>query len=623
MTDPTRRQVWKHSEDVRAWIDRTRARMITFRQERPPEVADALDEALEELQVSNEELRTQCDELADATTQLDAQRRRFQELFDTAPDAYIVTDQAGLITEANRAACRLLGVPIAALLRTPLPVHIAPAERQAFRAQLVRIARLEPLSEWETTVHRHRSAEVPVAITASALVQAGSDALELRWLIRDIHERKRAEANERQLQWEHAARLASEAAEQRANFLAKVSATLGTVLDARAMEQRIAEVAVTGVADYCLVDILHYDGTIQRRAAAHADPERADLMRQLMRHVPRAQASHGAAVVIRTGSTEVETPAIDGFSSADAPAELLKPLSPRLQIIVPLRARGRVLGALTLGIGDGEITTNPITFALAFADRAALALDNANLLEEVGAAKNIAERANEAKAQFLATLSHEFRTPLTAVIGYTELLLSGVPEPLPDGLRAYVERIRACGSHQLKLVEQILDYARLESGTERPVLSTVDVCAVARAAADLVRPEVEATDVTIRIECPENGLHASTDEAKLRQVLGNLVANAVKFTPAGEIAIAVEQAGDDAVFRISDTGIGIPPEQLGRIFDRFWQGPDFRGRGRGAGLGLSIAHQLVDLLGGEIGVESQPGHGTTFTVRMPLHTGPS
>ena len=617
MSDLTRRRVWQHSEDVREWIDRTRARMGSFETESPLQAAAALERALDELHVSNEELRSQSDELLDLAEQLDSERQRYQQLFDAAPDAYLVTDRAGLILEANRAAGHLLGVPAAALVRTPLTVFIAPSEQAAFRAQLTRVARSEPIAERETTVQPRGQEAIAVAITASMRSKPGSQQVEVRWLVRDVSDRKRAEANARQLQWEHAARLASEAAERRANFLAQASASLGMVLGVSAVEQRIAELAVSGLVDYCVLDVLHDDGTIRRRAAVHANPARDELMRRLLEHVLRPDAAHGVARVIRTGGTEVETPATDGFASHDGPADIFEQLAPRLQVIVPLRARGRVLGALTLGIGEGEIWgTNPLAFAESFADRAALALDNAGLLEEVVTARDLAERANESKAQFLATLSHEFRTPLTAVIGYSELLLAGVPEKLPDRLAVYVDRIRASASHQLALVEQILDYARLEGGSQHVQLGPVDFYTVAREAADLVRPDAAAVGFPVRVECAQDSVRGYTDEGKLRQILGNLLANAVQFTKAGEVRVEIAESGDGAVFQVSDTGPGVPADQLARIFDRFWQASP--GRGRGVGLGLNITRQLVLLLGGEIGVKSTVGQGTTFTVRIPL-----
>jgi PAS domain S-box-containing protein len=621
MDTRARARAWQNAEAVREWINETRSRLglVDARPESPP-LADDLEAAFEELQVSQEELRAQGDELAEAAVLLEQERRRYHELFDSAPDAYIVTNLAGSIHEVNRAAARLLGAPQAAIVGVPLPVFIAPDERHTFRTQLTRLARLEHVPEWETRIHSKTGADVPIAITASALDDPDAEEAEVRWLMRDITDRKRAEAQARQLQWEHAARVASEAAERRASFLAQASASLSTVLGVSGVAERIAELAVAGIAEYCIVDLADGGDGFRRVAAAHADESRRAVVQRLLEYAPSTNRGSRVADVLRTGRSEVETPATDGFTGvAGEAADVMEQLAPRLQFTVPLRARGRTIGVVTVGVGETEAwETNPLAFAESFADRAAVALDNALLLEEMVAARDLAQRANEAKAQFLATLSHEFRTPLTAVIGYSELLTANVTDPLPERLRTYVERIRASAAHQLSLVEQILDYASLEGGVQQVHFCELDFCEVARAAADLVRPEVRAAGLRFALCAPDAPLHGASDEAKLRQVLSNLLSNAIQFTERGEIRLDVSSAGGRVIFSVSDTGIGIPADQLPRVFDRFWRADSaVNQRRRGVGLGLNITRQLVLLLGGEITVKSQQGAGTTFTVRIP------
>ena len=230
-----------------------------------------------------------------------------------------------------------------------------------------------------------------------------------------------------------------------------------------------------------------------------------------------------------------------------------------------------------------------------------------------------AEAANRAKAEFMATMSHELRTPLNAIIGYTELMRSGIPAPLPDAAVRQVERIDGAARHQLALVEEILSFARLASGRETVDWDSGDLGEIAREAADFIIPLAEQKGLALRVETPDQPLRLRTDPGKLRQILGNLLSNAVKFTNRGEVRVAVEHEGTRARIRVGDTGVGIAPEHCKKIFDPFWQVHQGTTReAPGTGLGLTIARRSAELLGGIISVQSSPGEGSVFTVDLPL-----
>jgi signal transduction histidine kinase len=227
--------------------------------------------------------------------------------------------------------------------------------------------------------------------------------------------------------------------------------------------------------------------------------------------------------------------------------------------------------------------------------------------------------ANRAKSDFLAVMSHELRTPLTTITGYTDLMLADVPTALDGKHHAYVKRIRLAASHLLSLIEQILIYARLDARREQPQPERVPVADVLRDAAALIEPVARERGISFSIESVDADTFIESDKTKLRQILLNLLANAVKFTDEGEVRIGAVASNGNVTFTVRDTGIGIEARHLASIFDPFWQvDQSSTRRAGGAGLGLSVTRKLARMLGGEVGVTSEPGGGTTFTVRLPL-----
>ena len=241
------------------------------------------------------------------------------------------------------------------------------------------------------------------------------------------------------------------------------------------------------------------------------------------------------------------------------------------------------------------------------------------LLESERRAREAAEDADRAKTEFLAVVSHELRTPLNAISGYADLILSEIPEPLPKGVRRKVERISAAADYQLHLVEEILTFSELEFGGSKPVRAPVELGAAAREAAELVEPLVRERGLSMHLELPEQKVVTRSDAAKVRQILKALLSNAAKFSSAGELRLELETEGESALLHVRDDGIGIAPEDRERIFDPFWQADQSSVREVGGmGLGLTVSRRLARLFGGDIEVESGPGRGSTFTLRLPL-----
>ena len=231
-----------------------------------------------------------------------------------------------------------------------------------------------------------------------------------------------------------------------------------------------------------------------------------------------------------------------------------------------------------------------------------------------------AEAANEAKSAFLATMSHELRTPLTAILGYEELLADGVSGPVTEVQQKYLSRIKLGAQHLLTLIDGILTLSRLDAGHEVVHCAPVSVDRLLDEAATLIAPLAAAKQIEFAVRRPASAFAIDTDHTKVRQILVNLLGNAVKFTDHGKVVLDAHMEGDSAVFTILDTGIGIPREHRERIFDSFWQVEQTTTRTvGGSGLGLSVSRRLARLLGGDLTVESSEGVGSTFTLRLPLH----
>jgi signal transduction histidine kinase len=236
--------------------------------------------------------------------------------------------------------------------------------------------------------------------------------------------------------------------------------------------------------------------------------------------------------------------------------------------------------------------------------------------EQLRQAKIVAESANVAKGRFVSTLSHEFRTPLNAVLGYAELL--NVDGPLNEAQTLKVERIKAGGWHLVSMIDEILAFAKLDAGRELVQPEPLDARKIADEAGALVEQVAAAKGLAFVVDLPAAPVTLVTDAWKARQILVNLCSNAVKYTEAGEIRLRVHAEAERVTFEIKDTGIGIAPEHQRRIFERFWQvdGGSTRAAG-GMGIGLAAAREYAQLLGGDVEVASEPGRGTTFTFWLP------
>ncbi|HEX8409141.1 MAG TPA: ATP-binding protein [Thermoanaerobaculia bacterium] len=403
----------------------------------------------------------------------------------------------------------------------------------------------------------------------------------------------------------------------RLEFLADVTAVLGSSLDYDQTLASIAAAAVPRFADWCFIDIAETNGAIERLVVEHSDREKIALCVEMERRYPTpADTPIGPPHTIRTGLSQtfdVDGTLLETYAQSEEHLAMLRALSFHTGMVVPLTARGRTLGALSFALSESPRKFAPEDLQLAedLGRRAGMAIDNARLFREL-------QQANRAKDDFLAMLSHELRTPMTAMLGWASMLQSGALDATSS--RTAADAIVQATRAQAHLIDDLLDVSRIVSGKMQLTLEPLRLADAVDAAIDTVRPAADAKEIEIVVPRRDD-VRLYGDTERLRQVFWNLVSNAVKFTPRhSRVTVEVLREPDSARVVVRDQGEGIDAGLLPVIFDRFRQGDTGASRKYGGlGLGLSIARNLVELHGGTLTAASAGrGQGAEFTVTLPM-----
>lgn len=547
----------------------------------------------------------------------------WRSLVQHAPDLITTVDRQGQILFINRG---LPGYERDQMIGQSIYDYVLPEHHERVRRVFAQVlASGEAMGYEASTVSP--SGEIFWYHSQVGPIRRQGDISSLILISNDITDRRRSEdAFAALLQREQVIYKTIEQSERRYRFLADSSVVLASSLDVETTFASLARLAVPQIADWFAVDLIEADGTPRCLTALHADPCKEALAQQLCEHYPiDPLASRGVARVIRTGCAELfeEVPEalLLELAYSDEHLELLEQLGIRSALIVPLAARGRLLGALTLAIAGSERRYGPGDLQLAedLARRAALALDNARLYAAEQRERNRAETANRMKDEFLATVSHELRTPLNSILGFTQLLRRGQLDQTRVALA--LDAIERNARAQARLTEDLLDVSRISTGKLRLTVQPLNVQGVVEAAIETMRTAAEAKAIALVTDFPPLPCTVVADPNRLQQVVWNLLSNAIKFTPQeGRIRVSIERGENQARIVVADSGAGIPAEFLPYVFDRFRQADSTSTRiFGGLGLGLAIVRHLVELHGGTVGAESPgPNLGATFTVTLPL-----
>ena len=404
----------------------------------------------------------------------------------------------------------------------------------------------------------------------------------------------------------------------RSALLAEASAILSSSLDYDTTLHNVVRLAVPGIADWCIVELLDPDGEIRGVATAHVDPSKVALAAELRRRFPpHRDDPGGVAQVLRTGAPELY-PRIDEAvlrATARSPEHLalLQALRLRSAMIVPMNVGARTIGALTMiRESDAVFTETHLTFAEDLATRAAFSVENARLYAA-------AQSANAAKDRFFAVLSHELRTPLNPVLMTVSAMESD--PTLPPAGRADIAMIRRNVDLEARLIDDLLDLTRISNNKLTVHRQIVDAHELLDYAAHIVRSDASISQASMTLELRATEAHVDGDPARLQQIFWNLLKNAIKFTPpTGTITVrSANPEPGQLLIEVIDTGRGIEPSALLRVFDAFQQEQlGDRPSAGGLGLGLPISKALAELHGGRLTASSRGRDtGATFALTLP------
>ena len=526
-------------------------------------------------------------------------------IVDSADDAILAKDLNGIIQSCNAAAERLFGYSSAELIGRPVRTLIPP-ERQSEEDEILgRIRRGERIEHFETVRVTKDGRRLDIALSISPVRDETGRVIGASKIGRDITAIKQAEAERIRLLQQNAAVTET---------LNNVGAIVASDLDRTKVVQAVTDAATElttaefGTFFYNAVDergeaytLYTISGVPPEMFSKFTMPRNTEVFEPTFK---------GTALVRSPDITK------DARYGHNAPYHGMPPgdLPVRSYLAVPVKGRrGDVIGGLFFGHSEvGRFDEHHERLAVGVASWASVALENARLYMS-------AQEASRLKDDFLASLSHELRTPLNAILGYTRMLRSGIIAP--EKKQKAIDTIERNATSLTQIVEDVLDVSRIVSGKIRLDVQPVEFPTIVRNAIDAIAPAAEAKGVRVETVVDPHAGPVSGDPERLQQVLWNLLSNAVKFTGrGGNIQVRLERVDSHLELTVSDTGIGISPEFLPHVFERFRQADSGITRERGGlGLGLSIARQLTEMHGGTIDASS-PGldQGATFRVTIPV-----
>ena len=548
------------------------------------------------------------------------------EIVLRAPVGMQLTDSTGRCVLVNPAHTRMFGAippPEYNIFEDTVLIEsgVANLVRRAFRGEMISIPPIwyDPRDLGNVKVEGGRS--IAVGAELVPLFASGGSVSHVLFVFHDVTDLHLAR-DQAQLaaSLANAAREQAENAARRAQFLADASRVLSSSLDYEQTLHAVARLATPTLADFCVVDLIADDGTVRRLSAVHADQAQQPLLDRLLAYVPNSDSPQPAARVMKSGQpellAEVDADVVQQHTSEPGHFELMRQLGVKSHLAVPLRRSDTVTGVISLGYtGERRYGPEELSLAEALADRASAAIEHARVYKEMERAKQSAEAANRTKDEFLAVLGHELRNPMAPIVNAVQILQRR------QGSSWELEVLNRQVRHMRRLVDDLLDVSRITRGKLQLELASIDLGAVVEEAVEATRPLAAAKALALEWNRRDHEpVLLRGDSGRLLQVFTNLLTNAIRFTPE-QGCVNVRLGADARWVRVdvSDSGVGIPAEQMERIFEPFVQahGRSDAGSG-GLGLGLAIARNILEAHGGSIAASSPgPGAGSTFTVFLP------
>jgi len=373
-------------------------------------------------------------------------------------------------------------------------------------------------------------------------------------------------------------------------------------------------------ADGCT--IFEYDEAGEQfhlRATRNLEPRLVELARGR----PLRKGDQGILGQLPMRREAIQVPDITVGSYSSPISDALIEAGYRAVVAVPLIREDHLIGALTMNRKTpGEFPRETIELLHTFATQSALAIQNARLYREIAKKSEQLAVASRHKSEFLASMSHELRTPLNAILGFNEMLLGEIYGEVPADMQPPLAQMHSSGKHLLRLINNVLDLAKIEAGHMELALSDYSVHDTVESVRAALRPLAADKGLELLASVPADIPLAYGDSGRITQCLMNLAGNSLKFTKSGKVEIQVAAKGDLLVFTVADTGIGIPADKIGSLFTEFKQtDTTIASEYGGTGLGLSISKKFIEMHGGRIWVESEPGKGSEFSFEVPLRVG--
>ena len=535
---------------------------------------------------------------------LRASEAKFSGILGIAAEAIITVDHTQRIVHFNHGAEEIFGYSAEEAIGRHLAILLPPRFRDAHLKHMERFAQSPATARRmgerrEIFGLRSDGTEFPAEASISKLI--APDGILFTVVLRDITHQRRIEEDDR--------------------FLADASSELAQTLNVDATMRAVADLPIPRLADACLLDLAEDSGTFRRIASRRVAGDSATLaagLAALASHALTTDSPSPIIDVVRRGRRELVSHVDDDWFEANADSAVIPywlQIAPTALLILPLRAGGDTLGALTLirtGSSDG-FDMERSALAEKFSIVGAAALANARLYEA-------ARDANRARDEVLGVVSHDLRNPISAIAMCARVLRENPPsdETEREDLLATIEESTRWVN---RLIADLLDVANIERGKLSLELAPQEPAQLALQALHMFDVEAREQGIALEARLATNLPLVDADGARIVQALGNLIRNAIKFTPeGGRVTVGAEPRDGGVAFSVSDTGPGIATDRQARIFDRYWQASN-GARTRGSGLGLSIAKGIVEAHGGRLGVESVVGRGSVFAFNLPEGSG--